>query len=107
MGEHALPFSVSVQDGGDRAFIVCAGDFDAGCETQWASAMIDAYAMGYPSIQVDMEHVRFIDSSGLRYLLLSHGQAADFGVALTILPGSSLRRMGEITGVAVHLWPDE
>jgi anti-anti-sigma factor len=90
------PLSVDVDGAGT---LVVHGDIDiAGGPT--LEAYIQRYADGQP-IVLDLDDVAFIDSSGLRTLLIAAGRDGKNGSAVRLRNvGATVRRMLEMTGTA-------
>lgn len=62
---------------------------------------------GY-AVRVDLAGLEFIDSSGLRELIVAVSDARSYGWQLDIDPHITepVRRAVELAGVHSHLWPD-
>ncbi len=65
--DHAEPASVHVIVEKDRTCIVLSGEVDADLTAELRSATADAEAARLP-IEVDAQHVTFMDSSGVAFL---------------------------------------
>lgn len=80
--------------------IVIDGELDAG-GTGWFEACVSAVLEKHPgSMAIDARGVTFLDSSGLRSLLLARAAADDAGVAFRIDdPSPEVRRFIERTGL--------
>lgn len=66
-GAGAEPGSVHVIVHSDRTRIVLSGEVDADLAADLNEATVDAEATGHP-IEVDAQHVTFMDSSGIAFL---------------------------------------
>jgi anti-anti-sigma factor len=78
-----------------------AGEIDVS-----TAGMLRRRILGLPHevVQVDLSCVRFIDSSGLRVLLSTHGELASLGRRLELVdPSRSVRRLLELTALDRHL----
>ena len=80
--------------------IVLQGELDAS-GSQLLGACVSAVLDNRPgSIAIDSRDLTFLDSSGLRSLLLARAAAEQAGVAFRISqPSPALRRMAERTGL--------
>jgi anti-anti-sigma factor len=88
--------AIDVQADGDSARMILSGEFDlAGIETfRRAVAELDSMK----TIVVDLNQVEFMDSSGLRALVIAHDRAKAAQRRLAIIPGPPhVRRVFEIT----------
>jgi len=84
--------------------IVVEGDFDAS-GTDWFGACFAAVLARHPtSIAIDAGGLSFMDSSGLRSVLIAGGAAEDAGVRFRITQASPVvRRLFERTGLKKRL----
>ncbi len=93
---------VSAERSGRRAVVTLSGDLDADAEAE-VSRMIKQVASlrGLDVLRLDTTNVTFIDSSGLRQLLLSSQVAADHAVELCIHveEDGPVARLLELTGL--------
>ena len=83
---------------GDVALIELAGEFDlAGIQT-FEAELTKLEAESPAVIVVDLSRLRFMDSSGLRALVVADQRAQKAGRRLAIVPGPpGVRRVFEIT----------
>ena len=84
--------------------IVVEGEFDAS-GTDWFGACFAAVLARHPtSIAIDAGGLSFMDSSGLRSVLIAGGAAEDAGVRFRITQASPVvRRLFERTGLKKRL----
>ncbi len=78
--------------------LVVAGEIDA----HTSEVLADAVALlgSDADISLDLAGVTFIDSSGLRLIVMTHSRQRSDGGSLTIAsPSTSVRRLLEITGL--------
>lgn len=80
------------------ALIEVRGDLDLGTSEALASAISGAVNGGVTTL--DLSGLRFIDSTGLRLLLVT---ARTLGDALSIIPSPAVRRTMDIAGIADRL----
>jgi len=82
---------------GDRVSIVVAGEIDVNTCTQLQDALV---AQEGKHVDLDLDGVGFIDSSGLRSVIAGRRRIADAGGSLKITALSApARRLLEITGL--------
>ena len=96
-------FKVTSEQQGDAAYLRVSGEIDIATAPLLDERLRAAQSNGYTGVVVDLEHVTFMDSSGLRSLLRAAEQArrSDKWFA-TVKPPPMVRRVFEITGTA-HL----
>jgi anti-anti-sigma factor len=84
--------------------IVVEGEFDAS-GTDWFGACLAAALQRHPtSLAVDAGGLSFMDSSGLRSMLIARAAAEDAGVRFRITQASPVvRRLFERTGLTKRL----
>jgi anti-sigma B factor antagonist len=89
---------------GTETSIVIDGELDAG-GSEWFGACVRTVLEKRPGLMaIDARGVTFLDSSGLRSLLLARAAADDAGVAFRIDdPSPELRRFIERTGLRAFL----
>ena len=93
-------FSAIVEDLGDRAVVRLVGEVDLAAEEQWWIALNDARALSR-TVEVDLSHVTFIDSSGLCFLLEARQKAEAASETLTIVSASvAVKRLVELSGLS-------
>jgi anti-anti-sigma factor len=94
-------FSVETQLDGDRARVVVGGEVDAATAGQIETALNDAIDDGVQTIDVDLGNVGFIDSSGLRALIVCRQRAHDSGRTFQVVATTNaVDRLFELTGLA-------
>ena len=94
-------FSVSCQSAGDRVSVEVSGELDLLTEPTLIEAVRNALTGEAPSRAViDLTRIEFIDSSGLRALLVCRGTAEERGVALSLVVGDGpVGRLLDLAGV--------
>ena len=93
-------FRAIVEDVGDRAVVRLVGEVDLAAERLWWLALDDARALSR-TVEVDLSHVTFIDSSGLRLLLAALRKAEAESEDLTLVSASdAVRRLVELSGLS-------
>ena len=100
-------FTVTVEDRGDRSSVQATGELDLAAEHAWNAALVAAGAHPSQRVEVDLSEVTFIDSCGLRLVLVAWNRAdASDAEAMTIVNMSSaVHQVAELTGVLEMLEP--
>jgi anti-anti-sigma factor len=103
LGDRRLPppplVGVESEDG--LAIIAVNGEFDLAGEPEFSLALEDALALEAPLL-VDLEHCKFIDSTGIALLVRSSQLAADRGFALAA-SGPQVHRVLDLVGIPEQL----
>jgi anti-sigma B factor antagonist len=96
--------TVTTKSDSTETIITISGEFDAS-GTKWFGACIGAVLEKDPgTMTIDTRGLTFMDSSGLRSLLLARAAADEAGVAFHISePSSVVRRLAERTGLQTLL----
>ena len=80
-----------------------AGEIDAATADRLEAALLDVVSTA-SSISVDLAAVNFMDSSGLRAMIIAMNAAREAGVSLRIVATTpAVDRLLEITGLTEHL----
>ena len=88
---------------GAVAVISVAGEVDIGTAPALHSALEHAYLEGADDILVDLSDTSFIESSGLRTLLIASQKASRAGCLSVVCPNANVRRVFELTGLGALL----
>jgi anti-anti-sigma factor len=85
---------------GDHLRIAISGDLDAVSSPVLGRKLDDALSPSWPDAVLDLQHVDFLDSSGLGLLINLSRRMSDSGASLRLcnVPGP-VRRIFELTGV--------
>jgi anti-sigma B factor antagonist len=98
---------VEAQGSGTETIITLEGDLDMSSTDEFGACVGEVLEQHPTSIVIDAHGVGFIDSSGLRSLLLARAAAEQAGVAFRISqPSPAVRRMVERTGIHALLLDD-
>ena len=88
------------------------GELDLASTPIFERALEDAELDTAPLVVLDLDELEFVDSTGLRIILLAHERSRERGQEFAITPGSpQVQRLLSITSVTDHLHviasPDE
>ena len=105
MNDNESALSLHRSNDGDRVVLNAAGEIDSSnCGSLEALLGSIASERATPAVDIDLGEVTFIDSSGLRALIVGQRAIAKAGGTLRITSASSsVRRLFEITGLAGQL----
>ncbi|HEX3432749.1 MAG TPA: DUF6328 family protein [Solirubrobacteraceae bacterium] len=88
----------------DRVVLQLAGELDLASSPIFERALEDASLAAAPLLVLDLDGLKFVDSTGLRIILLAHEGARARGQQFAITPGSpQVQRLLNITSVAEHM----
>lgn len=94
--------STRLQIDSSDSTLTVTGEIDAHSAPELQQALAELQGDG--DMTIDMAHVDFIDSSGLRVLLEAHASAEGAGRRLVVAdPSPAVRRLVEISGLDNHL----
>ena len=101
-------FSVTSEQRGHTAYLHVAGELDMATSPVLEGRLHVAESNGNTAIVVDLQHLTFIDASGLRAFLGAAQRANGSGRTFTITRASTVvRRLLQITGTTHLLAADE
>ncbi len=93
-------FASTVSREADRAIVAIRGELDAATGPSVSATVSALTHDGLAGVVIDLDHVTFVDSSGLSVLLESHRDAADHNMTLTVTnPQPAVQRLLRLTGV--------
>jgi anti-anti-sigma factor len=88
----------------DRVVLRLAGELDLASSPILERALEAPEIAETPLLVLDLDGLRFVDSTGLRIILLAHESARGRGQEFAITPGSAqVQRLLSITSVAEHM----
>ena len=88
----------------DRVVLALAGELDLASSPVFERALEDSALAAAPLVVLDLDALKFVDSTGLRVILLAHEAARTRGQEFAITPGSpQVQRLLSITSVAEHM----
>jgi anti-anti-sigma factor len=102
MSDHPLPkgFSVRTEQQGTAAVVIPTGELDIGTAPALEQALEGAFDSGTAHVVLDLRELEFIDSSGLRTLLMARRRAENSRTHFTLVAGDrALERTLEIAGI--------
>jgi anti-sigma B factor antagonist len=98
-------FEVRTAAEAGRTVVSLAGECDLGRRDELASALLTAVA-GAEVVYVDLDALRFLDSSGLQTLVTAHQSASERGGHLYLVNASgAVATVLDVTGVGDLLRP--
>jgi anti-anti-sigma factor len=98
------PFSVDVERNGAELVVRPRGELDLATVPHVAEATAQAVGGEVDRLVLDLGSLDFMDSSGLRYVIIEHDRAGREGYELVILPGPpAVQRVFDIARLTPHL----
>jgi anti-sigma B factor antagonist len=83
-----------------NAVIRLRGELDLDTADRFGEATQLVYAAGVPTLLVDLSELDFIDSSGLREVVVAHRRQVEIGGGVVLhAPNDRVRRVLEIVGL--------
>ena len=104
-------FEAVVSQEGTVRQISLNGEFDLKGFPEVAELFREAFSNGSSAVEVDLRGLTFLDSSGIRSLLMANRDSKAAGVTLTIIPAPpGVQRVFEVAGLLEELpfaekWP--
>jgi anti-anti-sigma factor len=88
----------------DRVVLALTGELDLASSAILERALEDAEVVAAPLLVLDLDELKFVDSTGLRVILLAREGSRARGQEFAITPGSpQVQRLLSITSVAEHM----
>jgi anti-anti-sigma factor len=88
----------------ERVVLHLTGELDLASSPIFERALEDADVASAPLLVLDLDDLKFVDSTGLRVILLAHEGSRARGQEFAITPGSpQVQRLLSITSVAEHM----
>lgn len=92
------PLSITVERNGSEAVVVVRGEIDLETSSDLGAALADLQSAG--QVNVDLADVEYMDSTGLRALLLAKDEVEAAGGGFRVTATSNIvARLFDITGV--------
>jgi anti-anti-sigma factor len=100
MTDH-VPFDVEIRPADGRTFVVPRGDLDLATADRVAASIDELVTAGCGEIVLDLRHLTFMDSAGLR-LVVQQTRRSDRTVC--VIDGTPpVSRLFDLTGMRAHL----
>ncbi|HEY2570369.1 MAG TPA: DUF6328 family protein [Solirubrobacteraceae bacterium] len=88
----------------DRIVLHLTGELDLASSSIFERALAEPALAAAPLVVLDLDDLKFVDSTGLRIILTAHESARGRGQEFAITPGSpQVQRLLSITSVAEHM----
>jgi len=98
------PFQIHSEADAGEGRLSLSGELDLATAPRVEQAAEELLAGGLHTLVLDLSDLRFIDSSGLRVVVILHRRAEDEGWRLSIVrPSEQVHRVFEISGLADRL----
>jgi anti-sigma B factor antagonist len=95
---------VKTSSEGDSVRLSLSGELDLASAPRVEEELRSVELQSPPLIVLDLRELTFMDSTGLRLLVLADSRARDAGRRLTIVPGpDTVQRVFHVTGLDNHL----
>ncbi len=95
-----VSFAVTATWSGTSVVLAVAGELDLAAAAAWDASIDEAMGQVPSSVAVDLAATTFVDSSGLRLLLMLRHRAAEAGTTFTMTNISpAVARLLEVTGL--------
>lgn len=98
-GPHPPPFTAQIINPANPVVIRASGELDIATVGLLQTCLENAARDGGP-VEVDMTEVTFMDSSGLRALIIEREAADGAGRGFVVIPSEAVRRLITIAGLA-------
>ena len=94
-------FKVEVNVESDRVLIAPHGELDMATIPQVETKIAEARSEGHKTIVLDLRNLAFMDSSGLRLMLIADSEARKDGYSFAIIDGPAVvQQVLEVTGTS-------
>src|SRR5262249_5114824 len=93
----------------DDVTIVCSGEVDGSTTAQLTRTIGEGMARDVRSLHLDLSQVTFMDSTGLRAVVVAANPREALGIAFSVTPSPWVERLLEVAGMVdlVHGRPPE
>ena len=98
-GPHPPPFTAEIVNAANPVVIRASGELDIATVGSLQTCLESAASNGGP-VEVDMTEVTFMDSSGLRALIIEREAADGAGRGFVVVPSEAVRRLITIAGLS-------
>jgi anti-anti-sigma factor len=97
-GPNIAPLSIRNTAGVGRRTLALTGELDLGSASKLEEAVREVCAAG-AALVIDLRKVTFMDSTGLRALIVAGTLCEENGHELRIIPGEDIQRILEMSGL--------
>ncbi len=98
------PFRVEVHDGEDPVRVAPVGELDLATGGELEARLSELLEAGVRDVVLDLRELRFIDSAGIRLILVADKAARAEGRGFAVISGPPVvQRVLEISGLISHL----
>lgn len=97
------PLTVRTERAGERYVVRAEGELDISNVELFEECLLAAEGSDATAILVDLDALSFMDSAGLRVLLLASRRAREDSKRLSVRATGGVRRIIELTGMASYL----
>jgi anti-sigma B factor antagonist len=98
------PLSIAVSYQDDRVVLALEGELDMASAPLLQQAVEDPELAGKPLLVLDLQHLEFIDSTGLRIILAARKLCGERDQELAVTQRSpQVERLLSVTGISEHL----
>jgi anti-sigma B factor antagonist len=95
---------IEVRQEADRVIVALVGELDMASAPRLQSTVEGEALLETATVVLDLEQLGFVDSTGLRIILLARERCAERGQAFAVTRGTpQVQRLLSVTGVAEHL----
>jgi anti-sigma B factor antagonist len=95
---------IESQTGDGRLVVRLGGELDMASAPLLQAALEGAEKEASSTLVLDLRELRFMDSTGLRIILLARERCSSAGLQFAVTPGSSqVQRLLAVSGVGEHL----
>jgi len=95
---------MDVRHSAGRVILALSGELDMASAESLERALDGDAVTGETMVVLDLQQLQFIDSTGLRIILMALERCQERGQKFAITPGSpQVQRLLSVTGVAEHL----
>ena len=91
-------FELAVDGEDGVAVVTCRGDVDLSTCAELERAIESSLEPGVRVLRVDLHDLEFMDSTGLRCLMLAQRRCTEQDVRMELVIGAVVRRLLELTG---------
>jgi anti-sigma B factor antagonist len=92
-------FEIAVAHEGDAATVTCSGEIDSAIDARLARTIGQAMAPDLRTLHIDLAGVTFLDSSGLRTLVVAATQCEALGIGFSLTTSPWVDRLLNVAGM--------